>query len=61
MIGFYIKKAFFDAWDHLFSLILLNLGFVLALGLGFLLPGAAGLPVGDAPEAASGLGAASAR
>ena len=44
MIGFYIKKAFFDAWDNLFSLILLNLGFVLALGLGFLLPGAGGLP-----------------
>jgi hypothetical protein len=44
MIGSFIKKAFFDGWDHLFTLILLNLGFILALTLGFVLPGSLGLP-----------------
>jgi uncharacterized membrane protein YesL len=44
MIGFFIKKAFFDGWDHLFSLILLNLGFIAALAIGFALPGSIGLP-----------------
>jgi len=44
MVGFFIKKAFFDGWDHLFSLILLNLGFVVLIALGFALPGAVGLP-----------------
>jgi len=44
MVGFFIKKAFFDGWDNLFSLLLLNLGFVVLLGLGFALPGTIGLP-----------------
>jgi hypothetical protein len=44
MIGFFIKKSFFDGWDNLFSLILLNLGFVVILAIGFALPGAVGLP-----------------
>jgi hypothetical protein len=44
MIGFFVKKAFFDGWDHLFSLILLNLGFIAALAIGFALPGSIGLP-----------------
>jgi hypothetical protein len=44
MIGFFIKKAFFDGWDHLFSLILLNLGYVLALSIGLVLPGSLGFP-----------------
>jgi len=35
MVGFFLKKAFFDGWDNLISLALLNLGFVLIL-LGFL-------------------------
>lgn len=38
MIGFFIKKAFFDGWDNLFSLLLLNLGFTAILGLGVALP-----------------------
>lgn len=35
MIGFFFKKAFFDGWDHLFALFLLNLGFcgIIVLGL----------------------------
>jgi hypothetical protein len=44
MVGFFIKKSFFDGWDHLFTLIPLNLGFVLALALGAALPGAIGAP-----------------
>jgi hypothetical protein len=44
MIGFFIKKAFFDGWDHLFSLILLNVGFVLVLSLGMVLPASLSLP-----------------
>ena len=36
MIWFFIKKAFFDGWDNLISLILLNLGYVAVLGLGYL-------------------------
>jgi len=44
MIGFFIKKAFFDGWDHLFALFLLNLGFVTLIALGLLAPIAAGAP-----------------
>lgn len=45
MIGFFVKKAFFDGWDNLFSLILINLGFILALAIGFVLPNSIGLPL----------------
>jgi len=38
MWGFTIKKAFFDFWDHLFLVIILNLGFLLLLAVPFLLP-----------------------
>ncbi|NCC70357.1 hypothetical protein EOM09_02135 [bacterium] len=31
MIGFFIKKAFFDAWDNLIGLVISNLGFLLVL------------------------------
>ena len=27
MLGFLIKKAFFDTWDNLFRVLLLNIGF----------------------------------
>lgn len=33
MIWFTIKKAFFDLWDHLFSILLINFGGVLLFGL----------------------------
>ncbi len=44
MIGFFIKKSFFDGWDHLFSLLLLNLGFIAVASLGFVLPGTLSAP-----------------
>jgi hypothetical protein len=43
MIGFFIKKSFFDGWDHLFTLILLNLGFVATVAVGVVLPSSLGL------------------
>jgi uncharacterized membrane protein YesL len=45
MVGFFIKKSFFDGWDHLFALILLNLGFVVLVGFGFVLPGSLHAPL----------------
>ncbi len=33
MILFMIRKAFFDMWDHLFSIVLLNVGFTLLIGV----------------------------
>jgi hypothetical protein len=39
MVSFFIKKAFFDGWDHLFSLVLLNGVFVVLAALGLFLPG----------------------
>jgi hypothetical protein len=44
MVGFFIKKSFFDGWDNLFSLLLLNLGFIALIGLGVALPGSVGAP-----------------
>jgi hypothetical protein len=44
MIGFFIKKSFFDGWDHLFALILLNLGFIADIGLCVALPSGLGAP-----------------
>jgi ATP-dependent Lon protease len=31
MTGFFLKKAFFDGWDNLISMVVLNLGFLLIL------------------------------
>ena len=31
MTGFFIKKAFFDGWDNLISLVVLNLGYLVVL------------------------------
>ena len=33
MIGFLIKKSFFDGWDNLLTLVLLNLGYLGAFGI----------------------------
>ena len=38
MLGFCIKKTFFDIWDNLFLLVLINIGFILMLGLVVYLP-----------------------
>jgi hypothetical protein len=40
MTGFFLKKAFFDGWDNLFTLALMNVGFILIAVPGILLPGA---------------------
>jgi uncharacterized membrane protein YesL len=46
MLGFLIKKAFFDMWDNLFRVVILNLGFVAVLAIFLLLtPLLAGIPV----------------
>jgi hypothetical protein len=34
MTGFFIKKAFFDGWDNLISIVVLNLGYLLIMFLG---------------------------
>ena len=38
MILFMIKKAFFDMWDNLLSIVLLNLGGILLLGASLYIP-----------------------
>jgi len=44
MIGFFIKKAFFDGWDNLYWLAALNGVFLLVLLLFFVVPVALGAP-----------------
>ena len=44
MIGFFLKKSFFDGWDNLFSLMLLNIGFIAIFGLGAAMPSGLGAP-----------------
>jgi len=39
MIGFLIKKTFFDFWDNMLRMILVNLGFVASLAIPLFLPG----------------------
>ncbi|MDR1419064.1 MAG: hypothetical protein LBI86_01700 [Treponema sp.] len=39
MIGFLIKKTFFDLWDNLFRVALVNLGFIASLALPVFVPG----------------------
>jgi hypothetical protein len=43
MLGFYIKKAFFDGWDHLFALVALNLVFLGIVALVVILPMSLGI------------------
>ncbi|WP_020613891.1 hypothetical protein [Sediminispirochaeta bajacaliforniensis] len=38
MTGFFIKKAFFDGWDNLLSLIVLNLGLIIIIAAAAYLP-----------------------
>jgi hypothetical protein len=37
MFGFLIKKAFFDMWDNLFRILIMNLGYIAILAVFFLL------------------------
>ena len=39
MFGFLIKKNFYDLWDNMFRIILINLGFILSMAVPLLLPG----------------------
>ncbi|MDR0399943.1 MAG: hypothetical protein LBH51_03270 [Treponema sp.] len=39
MIGFLLKKTFFDLWDNLFRVALLNLGFILSAAFPVFIPG----------------------
>jgi len=39
MIGFLIKKFFFDLWDNLFKIALINIGFVASLSFPVFVPG----------------------
>jgi hypothetical protein len=39
MIGFLIKKTFFDLWDNLFRIALVNLGFIASLAFPVFVPG----------------------
>jgi hypothetical protein len=44
MVGFLIKKTFYDLWDNLFRIILLNLGFIASACVPVLLPGVIPVP-----------------
>ena len=37
MFGFLVKKAFFDMWDNLFRILIMNLGYIAILAVFFLL------------------------
>jgi len=39
MIGFLLKKTFFDLWDNLLRIVLINLGFLVSLTIPVFLPG----------------------
>jgi uncharacterized membrane protein YesL len=45
MIGFLIKKAFFDFWDNMLRMILVNLGFIASLTIPVFLPGLIPIPI----------------
>jgi hypothetical protein len=44
MIGFLIKKTFFDVWDNMLRIILLNLGFIASLAVPIFFPGLIPIP-----------------
>ena len=44
MLGFFLKKSFFDGWDHLFAILLLNVGFLLSASIGVFVPAWLGAP-----------------
>jgi hypothetical protein len=39
MIGFLIKKTFYDLWDNMFKIVAVNLGFIAAAAIPIFLPG----------------------
>jgi len=38
MIGFFIRKSFYDLWDNMFRIVLLNLGFIALAAIPILVP-----------------------
>ncbi|MCL2761894.1 MAG: hypothetical protein FWD36_01625 [Treponema sp.] len=44
MIGFLIKKTFFDLWDNMLRIVLVNLGFIVSLTIPVLIPGIIPVP-----------------
>ncbi|MDR2716863.1 MAG: hypothetical protein LBB89_02195 [Treponema sp.] len=54
MIGFLVKKTFFDVWDNMFRIILLNLGFILSLTIPIIFPGYIPIPALAIVVAAAG-------
>ena len=38
MIGFLVKKNFFDLWDNIFKIVLINLGFIISLAFPVFVP-----------------------
>ena len=45
MIGFLIKKTFYDLWDNMFRIVLLNLGFIASLAVPVFIPGLVPVPL----------------
>jgi len=45
MIGFLIKKTFYDIWDNMFRIVLINLGFIVSLTIPIILPGYIPIPI----------------
>ena len=45
MVGFLIKKTFFDLWDNMFRIVLLNLGFIVSLTIPVIIPGYIPIPL----------------
>ena len=39
MIGFLIRKTFYDLWDNMFRIVLVNLGFIVVFAIPIFLPG----------------------
>ncbi|MCL2293274.1 MAG: hypothetical protein FWC36_00170 [Spirochaetes bacterium] len=59
MIGFLLRKTFYDGWDNLFRIVLLNLGFLLTAAFPVFVPGFVsrlfGFPVLDVILTAAGI------
>ena len=47
MLGFLIKKTFFDTWDNLFQILLINIGFYIPIGLIVIFSPLAGIGIPD--------------
>ena len=55
MIGFLVKKTFFDLWDNMFRIVFLNLGFIVSFAIPVFLPRLVPIPALSIVIAAAGL------